>query len=189
MTQSHITLSPRGVPLITMNCSLRGDCWLNSKYSLPCLWYRIVNFINVFLYEQQSKKIFQKICKSNWRLVVSSDLWAQSGSKGFATCLPLRQLYSESHFKYKGGSEFLTSHWKKRFLSLALPHLDFPRETLLDQQEVSLSAVEMPGKLWEEHTRSIYKVKLFQVTMSSIPIPIFHTACICNIWKNIFLMC
>lgn len=66
--------------------------------------------------------------------------------RGFCCLFAFRQLYAESSSKYSRGSEFSNSHWKESFLLPALIYLDFNKETLLDEQELSLFAVEMPEK-------------------------------------------
>lgn len=157
---------------------------------MPGLWYQIGNFASIFFLHIINivQNISGNLQFQHWRFVVSSasvsaHIWEQRVCYLFA----FRQLYSESSFIYNGGSEFLISHWKKSILPLALTYLDFTEETLLDKQELALSAVEVPEKWWEEHTRSIYKMKLFQATTSSIPILICQTSCISVTFEGIFL--
>lgn len=67
------------------------------------------------------KNISGNLHVQHWRSVVSSNLWAQVWEQGLCYLFASRQLYSESHFKYKGGSEFLISHWKNAFCLLPWP--------------------------------------------------------------------
>ena len=65
----------------------------------------------------------------HWRCVVSSgSVSTHLGGRG-GHVFAFRQLYGQSRFKYKAGSELLISQWKNSFLLLALTYLGFTKET------------------------------------------------------------
>lgn len=146
---------------------------------LPCLWNHTGNFPSC---GQHSPNISGNLQCQHWRCVVSSEsVSTQSESKGSATCLFLGNCAVKVVLNIKGVLS-LISHWKESFLLLVLTYLNSTKETLL-----SLSAVEMPEKWWDEHTRSIYKIKLFKPQLAEFQFRFFQTSCLSVIFEETFL--
>lgn len=175
----------------TINCSLRRSCWLDSHGEVETYFAMslILNWQfrkHIFHMSNKVKNISGNLQVQSWRSVVSSNLWAQVWGQGLGYLFASRQPYSEVILNTKGALSFNFSLKETLFASCP----DLLRLSQGDTAGPTRSFLVCcwdARNPWEEHTRSIYKVKPFQAPRSSIPIPIcLHFR---NIWRNIFLTC
>lgn len=112
-----MTFSDRGGLLIKGRLLVGQPWWSTSvyKHMLPCLWYQMGSFPNC---GQQSPNIPGNLQSQHWRYVVSSECVSTfTWERRVCYMFVFGQLYSESSFKYKGGSEFNFSMKGKLFAS------------------------------------------------------------------------